>query len=367
MYGRPSSSPASITPTMCGCESWATARASRRKRSSWSESDGDLAVHELDRDPALERRVEGAVDRRHPAGADLGVQPVPAAELHAHERAHLRRPYCGRSGGVGDGLHDPTRFGDLLAYTCVIVRFAGRLATARQHAYRRVRMSGETPYGLIERPDQVRQSEPPSPSSLSSADSLRRRLGVASSAAGGRPRPGSSGSAAGGSARSAARRAAGASDRRPVGDGGLRGVLVERGGLVGPALGGARPVGSSPGATGSTCSPASGLPACSIVSSIWRSVVGHAGARRLGGGLEVGLGLLLALGLALAGLGQRALAPRSPARRLGAGVVGDRAADVGGLGRGGGLLGGLVDRRPAPAASGAGTGVAVLATGPGAS
>ena len=38
MYGRPSSSPASITPTMCGCESWATARASRRKRSSWSES-----------------------------------------------------------------------------------------------------------------------------------------------------------------------------------------------------------------------------------------------------------------------------------------------------------------------------------------
>ena len=38
MYGRPSSSPASITPTMCGCDSWATARASRRKRSSWSES-----------------------------------------------------------------------------------------------------------------------------------------------------------------------------------------------------------------------------------------------------------------------------------------------------------------------------------------
>src|SRR5436305_1883194 len=38
MYGRPSSSPASITPTMCGWDSWATARASRRKRSSWSES-----------------------------------------------------------------------------------------------------------------------------------------------------------------------------------------------------------------------------------------------------------------------------------------------------------------------------------------
>ena len=39
MYGRPSSSPASITPTMCGWLSWATERASRRKRSSWSESD----------------------------------------------------------------------------------------------------------------------------------------------------------------------------------------------------------------------------------------------------------------------------------------------------------------------------------------
>ncbi len=39
MYGRPSSSPASITPTMCGCPSRATALASRRKRSSWSESE----------------------------------------------------------------------------------------------------------------------------------------------------------------------------------------------------------------------------------------------------------------------------------------------------------------------------------------
>ena len=36
---RRSSSPASMTPTMCGWLSWATARASRRKRSSWSESE----------------------------------------------------------------------------------------------------------------------------------------------------------------------------------------------------------------------------------------------------------------------------------------------------------------------------------------
>jgi hypothetical protein len=52
----------------------------------------DLAVHELDRDLALERLVERAIDRRHPAGADLGVQPVPAAELHPDERAHLLDP-----------------------------------------------------------------------------------------------------------------------------------------------------------------------------------------------------------------------------------------------------------------------------------
>ena len=38
MYGRLSSSPASMTVTMCGWESWATARASRRKRSIWLPS-----------------------------------------------------------------------------------------------------------------------------------------------------------------------------------------------------------------------------------------------------------------------------------------------------------------------------------------
>ena len=48
----------------------------------------DLAVHELDRDPALERRVERAVDRRHPTGADLGVEAVAAVQAHADQRAH---------------------------------------------------------------------------------------------------------------------------------------------------------------------------------------------------------------------------------------------------------------------------------------
>ena len=38
MYGVPSSSPKSITVTTWGCDSRATARASRRNRSSWSGS-----------------------------------------------------------------------------------------------------------------------------------------------------------------------------------------------------------------------------------------------------------------------------------------------------------------------------------------
>jgi hypothetical protein len=52
----------------------------------------DLAVHQLDRHAALERLVERPIDGRHAAGADLGVEPVPAAQLHADERAHELGP-----------------------------------------------------------------------------------------------------------------------------------------------------------------------------------------------------------------------------------------------------------------------------------
>jgi hypothetical protein len=48
----------------------------------------DLAVHELDRDLALEDRVERAVDRRHPAVADLCVQAVAPGEQGADGRPH---------------------------------------------------------------------------------------------------------------------------------------------------------------------------------------------------------------------------------------------------------------------------------------
>ena len=47
-----------------------------------------LAVHQLDRDLALEHRVEGAVDRRHAAVPDLRVEPVAAGEERAHVGAH---------------------------------------------------------------------------------------------------------------------------------------------------------------------------------------------------------------------------------------------------------------------------------------
>ena len=68
---------------------------------------GDLAVHELDRDAALQHGVEGPIDRRHPAGPDLGVQPVPAIQLHADEGAHpCSRTYCGLRGRrVDDVVH----------------------------------------------------------------------------------------------------------------------------------------------------------------------------------------------------------------------------------------------------------------------
>ena len=52
-----------------------------------------LTVHELDRDLALQRLVERAVDRRHAARTDPGLKPVAPAEDGAEERAHCARLY----------------------------------------------------------------------------------------------------------------------------------------------------------------------------------------------------------------------------------------------------------------------------------
>ena len=89
MYGVPSSSPASMTPTMCGWLSCATASRLAPEPLELVGVRGDLAVHQLDRDLALEDRVEGAIDRRHPARADLRVQPIAAVEQGADLRAHV--------------------------------------------------------------------------------------------------------------------------------------------------------------------------------------------------------------------------------------------------------------------------------------
>ncbi len=49
---------------------------------------GRLAMHQLDRDRPLEHGVERPVDRRHAAGADLGVEAVAIREERADEGRH---------------------------------------------------------------------------------------------------------------------------------------------------------------------------------------------------------------------------------------------------------------------------------------
>src|SRR5215204_4468599 len=48
----------------------------------------DVAVHQLDRDPALEHGIERPVDARHPSGPDLLVEPVAPADQRA-DHGHL--------------------------------------------------------------------------------------------------------------------------------------------------------------------------------------------------------------------------------------------------------------------------------------
>jgi hypothetical protein len=58
-------------------------------------------MHELHGDAALEDRDERAIDGRHPAGPELGVQPLAAVELHADEGAHpILRPIVDYLAGV---------------------------------------------------------------------------------------------------------------------------------------------------------------------------------------------------------------------------------------------------------------------------
>ena len=259
--------------------------------------------------PAREPAGDG-----HPGVEDalrrFGAMARPRSPPSATCRARARRRSCGGSRSSG--------------------------ACGRGRARRRA--LGASPRGSTERPDQVRQSgRPPRPSALGSVARPARHggllLGRRLDWTGSPPAPG--------------RRSNGAGSSVGSGSGGL-----QADGSGGGSAGGARPAGRPrlaarvSGERPSICSPASGCAASSIASSIWRSASAGASARLP---RELGLGLLLALGLALAGLGERALG--LVGRQVGrAGVVAHRAADVGGLGRGGGLLGRLVDRPPAAGA-----------------
>ena len=64
------------------CDSWPAARASRKKRSRSSGFGFDRGGDDLDRDDALEQRVEGAVHDAHAALAELVAQFVAADAFH---------------------------------------------------------------------------------------------------------------------------------------------------------------------------------------------------------------------------------------------------------------------------------------------
>jgi hypothetical protein len=57
---------------------------------------GDRGVHHLDGDRALQHLVEGAIDRRHPAGADLLFEPEAAVEEGADHSFTILRDLCPR-------------------------------------------------------------------------------------------------------------------------------------------------------------------------------------------------------------------------------------------------------------------------------
>src|SRR5918995_201985 len=87
----------------------------------------DLAMHELHRDLALQRHVEGAVDRRHPTGADLGVEAIATVEARADQRAHERAHIVADDGGVEEARLTGTH-GDFAARPRTPTRHDGMTA-----------------------------------------------------------------------------------------------------------------------------------------------------------------------------------------------------------------------------------------------
>ena len=75
---------------MFGCESAATALASRSKRASASAFGGQMGGEDLDRDVPVELRVPRAVDLAHPARAE-GREDLIGAKARAGSECQLER------------------------------------------------------------------------------------------------------------------------------------------------------------------------------------------------------------------------------------------------------------------------------------
>ena len=108
-YQRPRTSPKVCSERMPGCDSCATMRASRRKRSRPPWSAATSGRRHLDRDESLERAIAREVHRAHAAVAerpqDLVLLIERALERGVHlrlERARVAVHAERRGGGVGD-------------------------------------------------------------------------------------------------------------------------------------------------------------------------------------------------------------------------------------------------------------------------
>ena len=112
---------------------------------------GELPVHQLDGDMALEHRVGRPVHRRHPPGADLGFEAIAPVELHPDERGHgfarivphvgevsatcFTDPYCPWAWAVEPHLRRlAVEFGDQVTATFVIAGLAARFGDTRARA-----------------------------------------------------------------------------------------------------------------------------------------------------------------------------------------------------------------------------------------
>ena len=117
----PSCCPMSWSGQMCGCDSAATARASRSKPLAGGGVVGQVRRQHLEGDGAVQARISRTVDLPHAAragGADDLVGAEPGAGLRAMRCARIIRGWCGptagRAAAVETGLTDESLSGRVL-------------------------------------------------------------------------------------------------------------------------------------------------------------------------------------------------------------------------------------------------------------